>query len=84
MLYLRLPKRLAASDFLVNQIICEYEGMIAERMLIIGFKEYYPAIRIVGYQHGSISPLLLCNFLTAGESQFVPLQDRIICNGIFS
>ena len=38
MLYLRLPKRLAASDFLVNQIICEYEGMIAERMLIIGFK----------------------------------------------
>ena len=83
MLYLRLPKRLANSGILVNQLICEYEGMISERMLTIGFKKYYPSIKIVGYQHGSISPLLLSNFLTDGESQFVPIQDRIICNGIF-
>ncbi len=83
LLYYRLPKRLAEAGLRINLIITEYENMINEKLLILGFRKYLPFSKVVGFQHGALYPLLLCNFVTKEESIFAPLPDRVVCNGEF-
>jgi hypothetical protein len=82
-LYLRLPKRLAAAGWRIDAVITEYENMIPEKLLILGFRKYFQATKIVGVQHSGLYPLLLCLFVTPGEAEFAPLPDRVVCNGEF-
>jgi hypothetical protein len=83
LLFYRLPRRLAARGVSFEIFIDAYENMIPEKLLNLGFRRYLPETRLVGYQHGSLYPLLLCNFLTAGEVDFAPMPDRVVCNGEF-
>jgi hypothetical protein len=79
----RLPKRLAANGIRVDLLIDEFENMVPDKLLNLGFRRYLPATRIVGFQHGALFPLLLCNFMTSGEAEFAPMPDRVVCNGSF-
>jgi surface carbohydrate biosynthesis protein (TIGR04326 family) len=78
-----LPKRLAAKQVRVDIMIDEFENMVTDKLLNLGFRKYSPQTKIVGFQHGALFPLLLCNFVTAAEAKFAPLPDRVVCNGEF-
>lgn len=79
----RLPLRLRERDIRIDLFIAEYENMIPEKLLIAGFRKYSPNTKLVGFQHGALYPMLLCNFITREEAQFAPLPDRIVCSGPF-
>jgi hypothetical protein len=77
----RLPMRLAAAGLAPELLIEAFENMIPEKPFLLGFRRYLPATKLVGFQHGALYPLFLCNFITAGESGFAPMPDRVVCNG---
>jgi surface carbohydrate biosynthesis protein (TIGR04326 family) len=77
----RLPMRLAEAGYGPDLFIEPFENMIPEKSLILGFRRYLPRTRLVGYQHSTVPPMLLCNFVTAGESRIAPLPDRVVCSG---
>lgn len=79
----RLPRRLAESGLEPDLVIGPFENMIPEKPLILGVRRFLPGAKLVGFQHGALYPLLLCNYVTAGESKFAPLPDRVVCNGEF-
>ena len=79
----RLPQRLAEAGLRVRALIEEFENMIPEKPLILGFRRSFPAAKLVGFQHGTLNPLLLSQFITAGESEFAPIPDTVVCNGAF-
>jgi hypothetical protein len=77
----RMPRRLRDAGLEVDVLVHEYEGMIDDKGLVAGVRSAMPDTRLVGFQHGSLYPPLLCNFVTRGESSFAPLPDRVVCNG---
>ena len=77
----RLPLRLAEAGFRPDVVVEGFENMIEEKTLNLGFRRYLPGTRLVGFQHGALSPLLVSNFVTPGESDFAPIPDRVVCNG---
>lgn len=77
----RLARRLADRGLNVERVIDTYENMIPEKGLIWGFRTCAPDARLVGFQHGALYPLLLCNFVTAAEAEIAPLPDVVVCNG---
>ena len=77
----RLPRRLAAAGMEPKVAIIPYENMIPEKPFLLGARRFLSATKLVGFQHGALYPLLLCNFVTRGESEFAPLPDRVVCNG---
>lgn len=79
----RLPLRLARAGLEFDLVVDVYENMIPEKPFSLGLRRYMPAARIVGFQHGALYPNLLCNFVSAGEAEFAPLPDRVVCNGEF-
>lgn len=79
----QLPLRLRERNINISLFIDEYENMVLEKSLIAGFRKYNPLTKLVGFQHGALNPMLLCNFVTREEAKFAPLPDRIVCNGPF-
>ena len=77
----RLPRRLAEAGVKPDLAILPFENMIPEKPLLLGARRFLPATKLVGFQHGALYPLLLCNYVTRGESEFAPLPDRVVCNG---
>jgi hypothetical protein len=79
----RLPRRLADSGLEPDLAILPFENMIPEKPLLLGARRFLPTTKLVGFQHGALYPLQLCNFVTRGESEFAPFPDRVVCNGQF-
>jgi hypothetical protein len=77
----RLPLRLAESGLEPELMIDPFENMIPEKALILGMRRHLPRTKLVGFQHGALYPMLLCNFVTHGEAAFAPMPDRVVCNG---
>ena len=80
-LYLRLPLRLREHGINIKAVLGEFENMIPEKMLILGFRKYQPHAELIGYQHAALYPNLLCLFTPIEEREYAPLYDRIIFNG---
>ncbi len=79
----RLGRRLAEHGIRPLGVIMEFENMILERGLILGLRADLPDTVIIGYQHGTIPPNLLCNFVQPEEIGTAPIADRVVCNGKF-
>lgn len=79
----RLPRRLAEHGYGPDILVDAFENMIPDKLFILGFRRYLPQTKLVGFQHGALYPLLLCLFVTRGESEFAPMPDRVVCNGEF-
>ena len=82
-LYLYLPKRLQDKGLQADLVITEFENMIPEKMISMGFKSVYFSVKTIGFQHGALYPLHLCTYVNRSESEYAPLPDRIVCNGPF-
>ena len=78
-----LPERLRQAGFQVALFIDEFENLVPEKLLILGFRHFIPAAKLVGFQHGIPCPMLLSLFVTSREAEIAPLPDRIVCGGDF-
>lgn len=78
-----LPRHLARRGDRVTAVVDAFENMIPEKALIMGIRAFLPATKIVSFQHGIPTPLLMSIFLTSREAEFAPLPDRIVTNGEF-
>ncbi len=65
----------------LNSFIYPFENQTWEKVFCLSLREFYPEIKIIGYQHSSISKMLLHYFFSPYESKIIPLPDRIITNG---
>jgi len=80
-LYLRLPLRLRNCGVNCLALIAEFENMIPEKMLILGFRSHQPSVELIGFQHSAIYPNLLCQYSPIEERDIAPTYDRVVCNG---
>lgn len=65
----------------IKRCIYPYENLSRDKMLIQGLRDVAPGIRMVGYQHASISPLNTNYMLGRDESSITPLPDAILTTG---
>jgi surface carbohydrate biosynthesis protein (TIGR04326 family) len=79
----RLPRRLRERGWRFSVFVDLYENLIADKGLTIGFRHNMADVRVHGFQHGALSPMLLSSFVTADEAEHAPLPDRVVCNGEF-
>jgi hypothetical protein len=61
--------------------IYPYENKCIERMLLQAVSEVSPDTKTLGYQHAVLTPKHIHMFLAEGESQSLPLPDKIVTNG---
>jgi hypothetical protein len=73
--------RKLAGAFPITHFIYSFENHAFEKMMILALRERSPGTRIIGYQHGGISRMLLNYFLAEGEASTIPLPDRILTTG---
>lgn len=78
-----LMKRLRRKGMNIDRIIITFENMFSEKPLILGAKKFLPGTKVLGFQHASLFPLLLCCYTSAVESKVLPMPDKIICSGRF-
>jgi hypothetical protein len=77
----RLPRRLHAAGWRFDRMIEPFEHMAGEKLLRAGFRRDAPATRLVGYQHSTLPPLMLCLYIPAGEAAIAPLPDVVVTSG---
>jgi hypothetical protein len=65
----------------IDSFIYTYENHTWEKVFCIALREFYPRTKIIGYQHSTLSKMLMNYFYSKNESGIIPLPDRIITNG---
>jgi hypothetical protein len=62
-------------------LVYPYENKSLEKMLLLGVRKHQPNVKIVGYQHTSVTPRHSTLFFIPGEAAHTPLPDKIITVG---
>jgi hypothetical protein len=62
-----------------RSIVYVFENQPWEKMLCMAARKN--SVKLIGYQHSSISRLFLSQFIGKGESSFVPLPDKLVTSG---
>jgi len=71
------------ADVKINSFVYPFENHGWEKVLCLALKKFYPEAKIIGYQHSTLSKMLLNYFYSQTESDIIPLPDRIITNGSY-
>lgn len=77
----RLGRGLRRAGYTPDLFVDLFENLATEKPILLGLRRDCPATVVVSFQHGSLPPMLLSHFVTAGEAQFAPLPDRVVCSG---
>ncbi|NPE27420.1 hypothetical protein HNV12_05450 [Methanococcoides sp. SA1] len=83
LLYYYFVKNLKENGFRIERFIYTFENHTWEKMFCIAFNEYFPDTKLIGYQHGGFSKMLLNHFYSKNESAIIPLPHKLITNGEF-
>lgn len=65
----------------IERFIYTYENHTWEKLFCIALREFYPSVRIIGYQHATLSKMLLMYFISGKEHDIIPFPDKVITNG---
>jgi hypothetical protein len=60
--------------------IYPYEGHVWERGYCHAFRMHNPQVKLIGYQHATVSSMWLNHFIAQAEWGKVPFPDRIVTN----
>ncbi|MBI4353714.1 MAG: hypothetical protein HY595_00610 [Candidatus Omnitrophica bacterium] len=77
----RLAGRVGAS---VRCVIYPFEDQPWEKLLCLAWRERAPHVKLVGYQHSWVPPLLLPYTLGRGAEEITPLPDQIVASSVFN
>ncbi len=62
-------------------VIYPFENHPWDKLLCLAWREANPSVRLIGYQHSTVPPLLLTYALGQWQSETMPLPDLIVANG---
>lgn len=77
----QVAKRLGQT---VKCVIYPFENQPWEKLLCLAWRREAPHVKLIGYQHSWVPPLLLSYSLGRGEREFQPLPDWIVANSAFN
>lgn len=80
-MYYLLFKRLAKKNIIPQLVVDGFENMVSDKMIQLGVKKFMPRTPVYGFYHTAPPPNVLCFFIDRNELKYVPLPDKIICNG---
>jgi len=80
-LHATLARRLHESGVVPGSVVHMQEGHPWERAFALGARTAGLPSRLVGYNTGTFSPMLLCMYPDPRELARMPLPDRIVTNG---
>jgi hypothetical protein len=81
LLKFRFSKRLKDNDVKISLIVDWFENQIIDRGANIGFKKFYPTVKIIGYQGYVVSENYLCINPTTVEKEANILPDIVCVTG---
>lgn len=67
--------------FRTGCVIYPFENQAWEKLLCLAWRQEAPGVRLVGYQHSSVPPLLVTYALGRLQRDTMPLPDFIVANG---
>jgi hypothetical protein len=67
----------------IESFIYTYENHVEEKVFCLALRRFYPFTTIIGYQHSTVSKMLLNYFFSKDELPILPFPDKIITNGIY-
>jgi hypothetical protein len=76
-----MPAAIASRGIDVTRIIYPFENISWEKLFCITARASFPAARIIGYQHSSITRRKTSYFMSVPEARVAPLPDRIVTSG---
>ena len=79
-LYLYAARRFARQHKL-RVCLMTYEGIVWERLFILGLRSKSPEVLIIGYQHSVVVQSGAGVFQSEWESDFIPQPDRVVTTG---
>lgn len=68
----------------VQCVIYPFENQPWEKLLCLAWRTCAPHVKLIGYQHAWVPPLLLPYTLGRGAEELVPLPDQIVTNSEFN
>ena len=81
LLHDRMINNLRKQNIQVKSAIFPFENNIRDKILSYSLKKNYPSVRIIGYQHSTVSDLDIGHFISKKEQSIIPIPDRIVVNG---
>lgn len=76
-----LLKRLKEEGIEIDSFIYAFENNSPEKQFILACRKFFPASKIIGFQHTTFFPNQLAYHLGPGEKKYYPLPDKIVCSG---
>lgn len=64
-----------------EKIIYPFENKSLEKMMVLAVRESAESVRLIGYQHTSITPRHTTLLFGEGEARITPLPDRVVTVG---
>lgn len=77
-------KRWKNAGIAIETFIFPYENQVWEKAYCLSLRKYYPSTRIIGYQHSTVSNMLLNHFFAREELPVLPFPDKLITTGRYT
>lgn len=81
LLLYKAVKRWKDAGIPINTFIYPFENQVWEKAYCLALRKYYPAAKIIGYQHSTVPKMLLIYFFARDESAILPFPDKVITTG---
>jgi len=77
-------KRWKNAGIPVDTFIYPFENQVWEKAYCLALRKYYPAAKIIGYQHSIVPKMLLTYFFAREELPILPFPDKVITTGKYT
>jgi glycosyltransferase involved in cell wall biosynthesis len=77
-------KRWKRAGVNIDSLIYTYENHTWEKVYCLALREFYPSVKIIGYQHSTVPRMLLNYFFAREELPVLPFPDKVITNGRYT
>jgi len=74
-------KRMGSAFRKAESFIYPYENLSIEKAICSAIRSSFPKVRLIGFQHSTVRPMLLNYFPSKAEWSRLPRPDLIVCSG---
>ena len=84
LLHYEAVKRWKNAGIPIDTFIYPFENQVWEKAYYLALRKYYPAAKIIGYQHSIVPKMLLTYFFSRDELPILPFPDKVITTGKYT
>ncbi len=77
-------KRWKNAGIPIDTFIYPFENQVWEKAYCLALRKYYPAAKIIGYQHAHVPKMILTFFFARDELPILPFPDKVITTGKYT